>query len=282
MAILLTKVNRLTREYDWKSYYLSFFSRELNGEIKPVKIACDMLSCFPNEKTKNLFLHDKFYSLEHLEMYFPGISNAKVLRQREGYLGSPIFDIDYISSKFYSRKNLYKKLDAYKNLKLTAKHFNCTEYFVIADAYIEFCKTNNINEIEFLYQLSMCNKYDLNALKSGLYILENNIRATKVRFCSGARMCWDALGFKSEILNGVRSVRELKDEVGKSYCNYVFLTEKKIDDKHKDVEAKELIEILEKLPQDAEIKTEAEGLFAVTGANYEDDSIFLRLELIGW
>lgn len=48
---------------------------------------------------------------------------------------------------------------------------------------------------------------------------------------------------------------------------------------------KELIKILEKLPQDVEINIECEGLFAITGATYDEDygnAILLDCDLIGW
>lgn len=284
MATLLTKINRVNKKQKLNYYYLFFNSKEPNGEVRRVVIKRDPYGIY-DSKVRGLFGENEFTSLESLEMYFPGILNAEVLEQKEWHYGRPAFVIDYTASNFYKRKDLYMKLFEYRQLKSTAKYSNCTEYLTIADAYMEFCKANKINiknQIDFLKELRYCNQYDLNALKSGLYILKNNIRATKVRYCYCGRRCWDVLGFKSEILNGVRSVRQLKDEVGKSYCNYVFLTEKKFDDKYKDVEAKKLIKILKKLPKDAEIKVDGDGLFAVTGANYENDSIFLRLKLISW
>ena len=45
---------------------------------------------------------------------------------------------------------------------------------------------------------------------------------------------------------------------------------------------KELIELLETMPQDMEIKVETDGLFAITGAYTEDGSIYLKADLIGW
>ena len=78
------------------------------------------------------------------------------------------------------------------------------------------------------------------------------------------------------------------------YMTYLCpLSEEEIEDRTpcskykeipKGITSKELIKILEKLPQDMEIKIECEGLFAVTGATYEDgdNEIFLSRELIAW
>lgn len=47
---------------------------------------------------------------------------------------------------------------------------------------------------------------------------------------------------------------------------------------------RELIKILEKLPQDAEINIDCQGTFAIIGAKYNEHNniIFLDCDLIGW
>lgn len=224
MATLLTKINRANKKQELEYYYLHFYSEEPNGEVIRAEIERTPYELY-GSKTRGLFCKNEFTSLESLEMYFPGILKAEVTRQYAGCYGTPVFVIDYTTSNFYKRKNKYQALDNYRELKRKAKYSNCPEYLVVADEYMEFCKTNDINiknQINFLEELIGCDQYDLNALKSGLYILKNNIRATKVRYCYCGRRCWNALGFKSEILRGVKGIVD-----GCTECNYVFLTERK-------------------------------------------------------
>ena len=45
---------------------------------------------------------------------------------------------------------------------------------------------------------------------------------------------------------------------------------------------KELISLLETMPQDKQIVVDTEGLFAVTGCEYEEDYIYVTTDLISW
>ena len=66
----------------------------------------------------------------------------------------------------------------------------------------------------------------------------------------------------------------------------VTINERKLCDKHvpypKPIAVKELITILEKLPQDSLVKVDTEGLFAVVGAYTEEDSVYIDVDLIAW
>ena len=88
-------------------------------------------------------------------------------------------------------------------------------------------------------------------------------------------------------------MKECKNCKNKCYGYVCPQYEKEIEDrtpcsKYKEyphgITTRELIQILEKLPQDKEIQIDSEGLFAITGANYEDGdkAIFLDHELIAW
>jgi hypothetical protein len=52
----------------------------------------------------------------------------------------------------------------------------------------------------------------------------------------------------------------------------------------KGITPRELIKLLETMPQDREIRVETDGLFAITGAYIEDESIYiyLKADLICW
>ena len=88
-------------------------------------------------------------------------------------------------------------------------------------------------------------------------------------------------------------MKECKNCKNKCYGYVCPQYEKKISDrtpcnKYKEyphgITTRELIAILEKLPQDKEIQIDGEGLFAITGVDYEDGDkvIFLNHELIAW
>ena len=68
--------------------------------------------------------------------------------------------------------------------------------------------------------------------------------------------------------------------------NNIDINERKPCDKYvpypKPITVKELITVLEKLPQDSPVKVEAEGLFAVIGTYIESDSVYIDVDLIGW
>ena len=85
--------------------------------------------------------------------------------------------------------------------------------------------------------------------------------------CENCRNCWSAYVCKQHEID----IEERKP------CNKYYQIPKPIT-------VKELIIILETLPQDSPVTVDAEGYFAVVGAstNEDEDNVNIDLDLISW
>ena len=230
MANLTVKLNRIKDENKKKCYYIKFKSKELNGEIKNITLEREYCKGYFDYSDDNNFDYEydywyyrrngKFYDLEKLEERFPNITKAEVLEKNYDSYGHPIFVLDYITECFFKKKNMSEIAKAYSKLK----NRKGNEFVILAKNIVKLLKQKEITfkEADFISDVcSYCSdEYDMAALKQGIYILRNNIRATKVRYCYGASCIWRGLGFKVIKLAGVKGID------GDNSANYAFLTER--------------------------------------------------------
>lgn len=102
--------------------------------------------------------------------------------------------------------------------------------------------------------------------------------------------------FQTEVIetnDNKEDKKEKKCENCKNQCNSYVCEYRHIDINErkpcyqyamypKPITVRELITVLEKLPQDSPVKVDTEGLFAVKGAYTESDSVYVDVSLIGW
>ena len=224
MANLLVKLNRIKDENKKDDYVLEFKSKELN-DVKTVYIRKAHSLYFRDRNDKNFRYKDDwdehgiFCDVEKLEERFRGITKAEVVSKRRGLYGKTIFVLDYTTENFFKKRKMALIAEQYSELKKhrDKEHIDLTKTLVktLKEKRIEFDEANLISEI------CRCDKYDLAALEQCIYILQNNIRATKGRYCYGARCVWECLGFKVIKLFGVKGIN------GNHGSNYAFLTERR-------------------------------------------------------
>lgn len=232
MANLLVRLNRIKDEKKEK-YIVKFKSKEPSGTKTVLIKRVNHDWYFENELDKNfrykygndfrLDNHGMFYDVEKLDKRFPGITKAEVIsKEFDGYYN--VLTLDYTTENFFKTRQKVGIIEAYDEMKKRKgkEVINTTKTLIktLKQKGIVFDERNIIETINYY----CVDEYETKALQQCLYILQNDIRATKGRYCYGVRKIWENLGFKVIKLYGVKGIKRNGE-----WCNdanYVFLTER--------------------------------------------------------